>query len=216
MTTEGDYSENEATVYSSSVGIVVVTTIIPNVVNSFSGGLSSGQGASSGMLVLQSIVILPYLGTSVPPLVGKSMSNMKDSMVSFSFVPNSAVPYYSSLNSRFSSKRYLSFDDEYSITESESSFINLLKLLIVILVIIPVCKLISVLVTKAISKAKDSWVKKAIQKLNHSLGVSFCVRFLMLVYTFLMITSFPEANDWIRGEEGNSASQLFAILIFVL
>ena len=87
----------------------------------------------SGIFSLQFTVLLSQTGASSPPLVGKVLTNLDWCLCSFNFIPSKTIPLHSTLDSQFNTQRYLTDDENvYSLTESGSSFMSLLKLMIVL------------------------------------------------------------------------------------
>ena len=99
-----------------------------NVGNTLKVGAVS-QGALSGVLSLQSLVMIPEIGAPIPLLAGQIINNMKSSTLSFDFIPDDAIPFYSDLDSSIGYSRSLIENEEFSIINSGSSIMNLLKLL---------------------------------------------------------------------------------------
>ena len=99
-----------------------------NVGNTLKVGAVSQSGLS-GILSLQSLVMIPEIGAPIPLLAGQIIHNMKSSTLSFDFIPDGAIPFYSDLNSSIGYSRSLIENEKFSITNSGSSIMNLLKLI---------------------------------------------------------------------------------------
>ena len=94
-------------------------------------------GSLQGMMTVQSIVLLPSLGVSLPPLIEKTTDNMEPFMGSFDFI---SVPFESDLDSSVGYTRNL--EESFRIVESSSAFVNLLPLMFVSLIILPIIHLV--------------------------------------------------------------------------
>jgi len=106
------------------------------------------QNLLGGILSLQSLFIIPEIGAPIPLLAGQIIYNMKASTFSFDFIPDEAIPFYSDLDSNFNNSRSLIEEEKFRITESGSSVMNLLKLLLVCLIIVPALHISVILISK--------------------------------------------------------------------
>ena len=168
---------------------------------------------TSGLGSAQKLAVVPYIGVAVPSLLGKTIYNTKDVMLSFSFVP---IPYHSQLESTFGYSRNLATKSDFPLTNSSSSLMNMLELLVVSFIFIPLLHLSVYLAYKFFAKRKDSWLKRQVIKANGWFAFNFYVRFIMLIYMFVMLTSFHEVYLWVDGEDGKIGSRLFSLIIFIL
>ena len=189
--------------------------ILLNLGNTLKVGAVSQSGLS-GVLSLQSLVIIPEIGAPIPLLAGQIINNMKSSTLSFDFIPDDAIPFHSDLNSSIGYSRSLIENEKFRITNSGSSIMNLLKLILVCLFIIPLIHFSILVLSRCLSNRSDSWLKKVVNWMKEGLYFNFYISFFMLIYMFLMFATFPEIHDWIDGKDGKLGSRLFSILIFTI
>jgi len=104
---------------------------IPNLVIGLKGVPS--QSMMAEVMSLQFTVLLSQTGASSPLLVRKVLTNLNWCLCSFDFIPSKMIPLHSTLDSQFNIQRYLTDDENaFSLTESGSSLMSLLKLMIVL------------------------------------------------------------------------------------
>ena len=93
---------------------------------------------------------------------------------------------------------------------------NLLKLILVWLLIIPLIHFCILVLSRCLSSRRSSWFKKMVNWIKEGLYFNFYISLFMLIYMFLMFATFPEIHDWIDGKDGKLESRLFALFIFFI
>ena len=209
------FSETEANTYSGSIGGVGAVTVFMNLIYSAQSGVSA-ENIPGGIYFIQLILLIPEIGSSIPTLIHQTIYNMKIFFLSFDFIPDAWFPFLSSLDSSLSKLRDLNESDEnFKILRSRSSIVNLFKLLIVSLVIFPLINWLLLFLGKILSKRKKPWLKKTGDKILSIVDRNFYLRYLMLIYIFLMISAFTEIQVWMDKGNGEIISRIFALFIAI-
>lgn len=215
VTNEEGYSKRDAAIYSSTVSTLVVLSLLINLGNSLKSG-ASAQSSFIGIFAVQTIILLPEIGSSVPLVIGKTIYNLKEFLFTFDFIPDDYIPYYSDIDSTFSNSRNLIENNNFDITKHESSFMNLLRLMIICIIIVPLFQLLILFISKLFARGKESWMEKMSDKLIRFFFFNSYIRILMLIYMFLMFVTFPELYNWKEQKKGEQASRFFALAVAIL
>lgn len=211
ISSETSLEATESITYSSTIGGTVAATAALNVGAAVASG-ASAQSMFSAVGQTQLLTLLPEIGAFMPRVVKNTISNLDKFMFSFNFLSLQSNPAHKQLEDTFGYQKYNNRRN-LALIENGSTVLNLYHLILVFCLILLVHFILLLLKLCMNTALRETFYGKAVLKLNNLMVFGFYIKFIMLVYLFLLLASLYETNNIIKGNKGRVASHAFAIFI---
>jgi len=211
ISSETSLEAAESITYSSTIGGTVAATAALNVGAAVASG-ASAQSMFSAVGQTQLLTLLPEIGAFMPRVVKNTISNLDKFMFSFNFLSLQSNPAHKQLEDTFGYQKYTNRRN-LALIENGSTVLNLYHLILVFCLILLAHFILLLLKLCMNTALRETFYGKAVLKLNNLMVFGFYIKFIMLVYLFLLLASLYETNNIIKGNKGRVASHAFAIFI---